>query len=200
MKEIPIGELMSPDVALVPPDRPLRDVIKQMQDKRHSCTLIGENGVPAGIITERDLVKVLEKTIDQPELVNQSAGGFMSAPVHSIHRDKSLFDALVISRAEKVRHLPVIDDRQQLVGLLTQTDLTQAHFRVIELQRAIIDRAIEDRTEKLRTANRELESLSMEDALLEETKMGLDVIRSGETEEGAKRFAAGKGRHGSFED
>ena len=41
--------------------------------------------------------------------------------------------------------------------------------------------------------------LSMDDALLEETRMGLEVIRSGETEEGAKRFAAGEGRHGSFE-
>ncbi len=41
--------------------------------------------------------------------------------------------------------------------------------------------------------------LSMDDALLEETRMGLEVIRSGETEEGAKRFAAGEGRHGSFD-
>jgi enoyl-CoA hydratase len=41
--------------------------------------------------------------------------------------------------------------------------------------------------------------LSMDEALLEETRMGLEVIRSGETQEGAKRFAAGEGRHGSFE-
>ena len=41
--------------------------------------------------------------------------------------------------------------------------------------------------------------LLMDEALLEETRMGLDVIRSGETQEGAKRFAAGEGRHGSFE-
>jgi len=41
--------------------------------------------------------------------------------------------------------------------------------------------------------------LSMDEALLEETRMGLDVIRSGETQEGAKRFAAGEGRHGSFD-
>ena len=38
------------------------------------------------------------------------------------------------------------------------------------------------------------------DALINETKLGLDVIRSGETAAGAKRFASGKGRHGSFED
>jgi enoyl-CoA hydratase len=42
-------------------------------------------------------------------------------------------------------------------------------------------------------------SLSLEDALAEETRIGLDVIRSGETQAGAKRFAEGAGRHGAFE-
>ena len=40
----------------------------------------------------------------------------------------------------------------------------------------------------------------LDEALLQETELGREVIRSGETEAGAKRFAAGKGRHGSFED
>ncbi len=38
------------------------------------------------------------------------------------------------------------------------------------------------------------------DALQLETELGLEVIRSGETREGAARFASGKGRHGDFED
>ncbi len=40
---------------------------------------------------------------------------------------------------------------------------------------------------------------SIEDALGLETQLGLEVIRSGETGEGARRFASGAGRHGSFE-
>ncbi len=36
------------------------------------------------------------------------------------------------------------------------------------------------------------------DALREETRLGLEVIRSGETREGATRFTRGAGRHGSF--
>ena len=42
--------------------------------------------------------------------------------------------------------------------------------------------------------------LDLEAALIEETRIGLEVIQSGETREGAKRFASGKGRHGDFED
>jgi enoyl-CoA hydratase len=41
--------------------------------------------------------------------------------------------------------------------------------------------------------------LSFEEALREESRLGLEVIQSGETVEGAARFAAGEGRHGSFD-
>lgn len=40
--------------------------------------------------------------------------------------------------------------------------------------------------------------LSQHDALLNETRLGIQVIRSGETREGATRFASGAGRHGDF--
>jgi enoyl-CoA hydratase len=42
--------------------------------------------------------------------------------------------------------------------------------------------------------------LSLDDALAEETRLGLEVIRSGETRAGAARFAAGAGRHGDFRE
>jgi enoyl-CoA hydratase len=38
--------------------------------------------------------------------------------------------------------------------------------------------------------------LSLDDAMANETRRGLEVIRSGETQAGAARFAAGAGRHG----
>jgi enoyl-CoA hydratase len=41
--------------------------------------------------------------------------------------------------------------------------------------------------------------LDLEGALEEETRLGLEVIRSGETRAGATRFSRGAGRHGEFE-
>jgi enoyl-CoA hydratase len=38
--------------------------------------------------------------------------------------------------------------------------------------------------------------MTMDEALDRETVLGLEVIRSGETQQGAARFAAGAGRHG----
>lgn len=42
--------------------------------------------------------------------------------------------------------------------------------------------------------------LAQTEALRLETRLGLEVIRSGETQAGAARFAAGAGRHGRFGD
>ncbi len=50
-----------------------------------------------------------------------------------------------------------------------------------------------DRTSSYRQWNLDLNA-----ALVEETRLGLEVIRSGETRGGAKRFAEGEGRHGEF--
>ena len=41
--------------------------------------------------------------------------------------------------------------------------------------------------------------LSLQDALREETRLGVEVLESGETLAGARRFAAGAGRHGAIE-
>ncbi|GBD24633.1 Short-chain-enoyl-CoA hydratase [bacterium HR29] len=42
--------------------------------------------------------------------------------------------------------------------------------------------------------------LSFEEAMRNEFRLGMATIESGETRAGASRFAAGKGRHGSFDD
>ncbi len=41
--------------------------------------------------------------------------------------------------------------------------------------------------------------LELDEALRMETRLGRRVIESGETFEGARRFAGGAGRHGSFD-
>ena len=166
MKEIPITSLMTSGVDMMTPDTCLKKVVRKMRDNRHSCVIIGENSVPTGIVTERDLVKMLDKMMTDASMPEHQVDEIMAREPHTVHIDQSLFDALAITRAEKIRHLPVVDNEDKLVGLLTQTDLANAHFHVIEMQREIIERAIESETGELREANEQLHALSMEDALL----------------------------------
>lgn len=166
MKEILIQELMTKDVYHVAPDAELSEVIKIMRDKHCSCVVIAGKEEPMGIITERDLVSILAGVADNPHSLASKVSNTMSAPPVTINETDSLFEALVVAKAEKVRHLPVVDATGRLVGIVTQSDLVKAHFQVYERQREIIDKAINERTEALLKANEELKAMALEDPLL----------------------------------
>ncbi len=51
-----------------------------------------------------------------------------------------------------------------------------------------------------RRASLEQWDLSLEDALANEFRLGMESVATGETAQGAARFAGGKGRHGDFAD
>ncbi len=166
METTRIASLMSTDLSCAAPGDSLKTVVKRMAAKNQSCMLIVNAGLPIGIITERDIVKLLLRSIQQPDILQHAASEWMSSPVVSLPQQDSVFDALVVARAENVRHLPVVDDNSQLVGLVTQSDLTNAHLHTIEAQSALLEEAIKERTLDLEETNKELQTLSMEDGLL----------------------------------
>ena len=91
----------------------------------------------------------------------------MSTKLFTLHESASLYEALVLTRSNKIRHLPIVDSLGQIIGIVTYTDLVNAHLRSIEAQTAIIERAIADRTQDLMEVNEGLRNLSLEDPLLQ---------------------------------
>lgn len=73
---------------------------------------------------------------------------------------------MVVSRSEKIRHIPVVNDDECLVGLVTYSNLVNAHFQVVETQSEMIEHAVAERTGQLQQLNDELQTLSMEDHLM----------------------------------
>ncbi len=113
MKEILVKTLMTERVSCLQADATLQQVINQMVENRYSCMVITEGDSPLGIVTERDLVKVLHRGVKEINL-ELPVSDFMSSPVFCLNQNDSLFDALVVSKAERVRHFPVVDDKRAL--------------------------------------------------------------------------------------
>jgi diguanylate cyclase (GGDEF)-like protein len=144
----------------------LDEVVAIMKEKKYSCVVIAKNGEPHGIITERDMVGVVAELLSSCTTRTLLVEEFMTSPTIAIQESASLYEALVITQTHKIRHLPVVDEAYQLVGLLTQSDIAQSHFKAIETQREIIERLIKERTRELQDANAALKSLSLQDGLL----------------------------------
>ena len=167
MEDILVKSLMTDNIKTVGPNEPLRNAVEIMASNRYSCVLVTEEQHPLGIITERDIVGLMMQSQVEASLLDRPASEFMSSPIITLNQNETLFEALVVSRAETVRHLPVVDDEDVIVGLVTQSDLANAHFHVIELQSEIIEKSIQAKTRDLQLANEELQALSMEDHLME---------------------------------
>lgn len=187
MKDIFVKTLMSREVSFLPPDAVLQQAVSEMINQGYSCVIIKQGDLPVGIVTERDLIKVLNQDMNKIDL-SCPVSDIMSSPLSSLNENATLFDALVISRAEKIRHLPVVNDDEQLVGIVTQTDLANAHFRVVQLQSEMIEKSVADKTSELMQLNQELQALSTEDFLMKIGNRRAMEVDLGHTHVNAVRY------------
>lgn len=166
MQDILIESLMSVHVETGSRAITVRDAARLMHDRKISCILVTENATPIGIFSERDLTSLVTRTDNLPAALEQPITEHMSTPVTTIKQTATLFEALVVMRAEHIRHLPVVDVHNKIIGIATETDMVKAQFQMFESLQHLIENSITKRLHELIKANEELKSLSMEDSLL----------------------------------
>ena len=79
---------------------------------------------PVGIITERDVVRILGKL--SQDLLNTPLKTLMSAPLVTIEESAAMSDASKLMNSKKIRRLVVVDRKNKMSGILTQNDIFRA--------------------------------------------------------------------------
>jgi len=161
-----IKELMSTTMVSIAPDTTVTAVVAAMVTHRLSCQVVVKDELPIGIITELDIVRLVSRIDSGLAAEPVKARDIMSEPVTTVTETTTLFEALVIAAAEKIRHLPVVDSVGRLKGLVTQADLARSHVLLIEQQRELLEQEINCKDCELQQANEHLKALSMVDALM----------------------------------
>ena len=149
-----VRDVMSVDVCVAKTDTPLSQVACDMASRRLSCLLIVDCVGLCGIITERDLTRYLADSLKEGHLSNQPVSELMTPKPLFVRDETPLSEALMISRSRNLRHLPVLDKKHEIVGLITQSNIVEACFDIFSLEA------------KLQTTIDELQLLCLEDALL----------------------------------
>ncbi len=111
--------------------------------RHHGVVLVVAADRLVGILTAGDLVKL---TANQVNLQGITVGEVMSAtPIVLVRSDRpSAMAALTICQQHQIRHLPILDDRQQLVGMVALADIRQIVLEAIaRLQQPEIEPAAE---------------------------------------------------------
>lgn len=96
-------------------------------------------GIPIGMITDRDLVWMIAEGLDPKEAV---VGSLLLSPLHTVRVSDGLADAARAMRAHGVRRLPILDEANRLVGLVTFDDLLGVMGREIADLAAVVDAEI----------------------------------------------------------
>ena len=93
--------------------------------QRHvgSLVVIDEEGMPIGMITDRDITIEVIATGRQPDqcLVEE----IMSQPVVTASEEENIVDALARMREFGIRRLPIVDKEGKISGVVTNSNLTE---------------------------------------------------------------------------
>jgi len=97
----------------------IESVFFELDRLKQSAALVMEQGSPCGIITQSDIIRLVEEEVDW----HQTIGEVMSAPLITFHEDMTLQEALTFSRARKIKRLVVVDEQRRVLGIVHQKDL-----------------------------------------------------------------------------
>lgn len=122
MEEETIKEYMKTDVVSVDKEAKLAEIAKIMTEKNIGSVIVVENNKPIGIITERDIVRAIGKG----KGLETKAEEIMTKSLITIREDSPITGALALMRQFNIRHLPVIDDKGNLKGILSIRDVAKA--------------------------------------------------------------------------
>jgi CBS domain-containing protein len=116
-----VRDAMTPDAEWISPDLSLVEVGRRMRDKRIGCLPVGDKDRLIGMITDRDLA--CRAIADGADPKTTKAREVMTKGITWCFDDQSLDEAARLMEEKQIHHLPVLNRRKRMVGILSLSDL-----------------------------------------------------------------------------
>lgn len=127
-----VGDVMVQDVVSIDPSASLTEAARAMEDANVGMLPVVEDGKILGVITDRDIVvRALAREADP---AGTAVGDCFTGDAILAHPDWSTERAMQTMARAQVGRLPVVDDDEQLVGVVT---LSSMAFRAPEKAEAL---------------------------------------------------------------
>ncbi len=141
-------------------------------EARSSCVLIVQDHQLLGILTERDIVRLStqKRSLDSVPIREAMTSGVVTIGASAF---TDLFLALNLLQQYQIRHLPVIDDQNRLVGILTHESLRQTS-RPVDLLRLRL--AVEVMTSDVICANPDVSMMNIVELMAQNRVSSVMII------------------------
>ena len=99
------------------------DAVKAMVEGNVGALIVTEGGEISGIVTERDYLRRV--TLEGRDERTTPVREIMSAPFVYVGPDTTIDDCMAIMTERRFRHLPVLTDGRELVGIVSIGDVVK---------------------------------------------------------------------------
>jgi CBS domain-containing protein len=125
MKVLMVKHIMIEDVVTAKVNITIRDAFKTLQEKHVGSIILMDDGEKCvGIFTERDAIRIVANEVPLDTTIDQ----VMTKNVSTIGEEASLDEAKRLIISHGIRHLPVVNSKGELVGLLSVRKLLDDFF------------------------------------------------------------------------
>jgi CBS domain-containing protein len=116
-----VRDAMTHHAEWISPDLTLMEVGRRMRDKSIGCLPVGDKDRLVGMITDRDLA--CRAVADGADPKTTKARDVMTRGVTWCFDDQSLDDAAHLMETKQIHHLPVLNHKKRMVGILSLSDI-----------------------------------------------------------------------------
>ncbi len=125
-----VVDLMTTEVIAVSRDTELREAARLMFRNRVSGLPVTEpDGTLIGIITEADFLRLEVERQEGARDQVATVGEVMSIGVVTIRPEMEIYEAAKIMTVQEVKRLPVVDDDNRLLGVISRADIVSIFTR-----------------------------------------------------------------------
>jgi len=122
MIDVFVGRLMSSPVVSVPPETAVTTAADRLLDRDISSLVVtDEDNDLIGILTTTDFVRMIA---DETAADETTVADYMTTSVVTVSANDSVDDVAETMVQRGFHHLPVVDDKSGVIGMVTTTDVT----------------------------------------------------------------------------
>lgn len=107
----------------VAPNDTMLAALQRMSEHGIGALLVLEGGRIAGIVTERDYARKV--VLQGRSSSTTQVSGVMTAQVHCVLPRQTTAECMALMTDKRIRHLPVVDDEHQVLGMVSIGDLVK---------------------------------------------------------------------------
>ena len=113
-------------IVAISPDASVGDAARLLAQHRIGAVMVMTDDKVAGILSERDIVRGLAQAVDICSTAK--VRDLMTADVFVCHEDDTVEQLMATMTAKRIRHLPVVGNAGQVVGIVTIGDVVKSRL------------------------------------------------------------------------